>query len=58
MNPIVITGGSRGVGASTALECARRGLGVVLTYRGNPQASSAVVRQIGAMGGAARELRP
>ena len=32
MNPIVITGGSRGIGASTALECARRGLGVVLTF--------------------------
>lgn len=58
MNPIVITGGSRGIGASPALECARRGLRVVLTYHGNPQAASAVVRQIEAMGGAARELTP
>lgn len=58
MNPIVITGGSRGIGAIAALECARRGPGVVLTYHGNPLAASAVVRQIEAMSGAARELMP
>ena len=56
MNPIVITGGSRGIGASTALECARRGLGVILTYHSNPQAASTVVRQIEAMGGKAVAL--
>lgn len=32
MKVVVITGRSRGIGASTALEAARRGLGIILTY--------------------------
>lgn len=31
MEHVLITGGSRGIGASTAIECARRGFGVILT---------------------------
>lgn len=53
---IVITGGSRGIGASTALECASRGLGVIVTYNRNPQAADAVVGQIEAGGGKAVAL--
>ena len=56
MSIIVITGGSRGIGASTALECARRGLGVILTYNRNPQAADTVVRRIGTEGGKAVAL--
>ncbi len=59
MNPskvIVITGASRGIGASTALEAARRGLGVILTYNANPDAARTVVRQIESLGGRAVAL--
>jgi len=56
MGVIVITGGSRGIGASTALECARRGLGVVLTYNQNPHAANTVVERIEADGGRAVAL--
>ena len=53
---IVITGGSRGIGASTALEAARRGFGVILTYNASPDAARAVVREIEADGGKAVAL--
>jgi len=53
VNIIVITGGSRGIGASTALECAQRGLGIILTYNRNPDAAQSVVRQIQDAGGKA-----
>ena len=56
MSIIVITGGSRGIGASTALECARRGLGVILTYKSNPGAAEEVVRRILEEGGQAAAL--
>ncbi|MBY3988715.1 SDR family oxidoreductase [Rhodococcus fascians] len=53
MNIVLITGGSRGIGAATALECARRGLGVVLTYNNNPASADKVVAEITAAGGRA-----
>ena len=56
MNVIVITGGSRGIGASTAREAASRGLGVILTYNSNPEAADAVVRHIEDKGGTAVAL--
>ena len=56
MNVIVITGGSRGIGASTALEAASRGLGVILTYNSNQQAANAIVRRIEDKGGKAVAL--
>lgn len=56
MNIIVITGGSRGIGACTALECARRGLGIILTYNRNPEAASEVACQIEETGGKAIAL--
>lgn len=56
MGIIVVTGGSRGIGASTAVECARRGLGVILTYNQNPDAAEDVVRRIADAGGKAIAL--
>ncbi|WP_426802430.1 SDR family NAD(P)-dependent oxidoreductase [Xanthomonas campestris] len=57
MNVIVITGGSRGIGASTARECAARGMGVILTYNNQAEAAEAVVDEIEGMGGRAAALR-
>ncbi|WP_285103267.1 SDR family oxidoreductase [Promicromonospora sp. MEB111] len=53
MNIVIITGGSRGIGAATALACARRGLGVIITYNSNPDAAAEVVGKINADGGTA-----
>jgi len=54
MNPIVlITGGSRGIGAATALLAARRGFAVAVNYTANSLAADEVVRQIRAAGGTA-----
>jgi 3-oxoacyl-[acyl-carrier protein] reductase len=47
---ILVTGGSRGVGAATALLCARAGADVAITYHTRADAAAAVVRQIEAMG--------
>ncbi len=57
MSVIVITGGSRGIGASTAQLCARQGHGVILTYNSNPDAAQAVVKRIVAEGGKAVALQ-
>ena len=56
MSVIVITGGSRGIGASTAEHCARRGMGVILTYKSNAEAATTVVQRIQASGGKAVAL--
>lgn len=56
MNFVLITGGSRGIGAATALACARRGFGVVLTYHQNPAAAQVVLDRITAEGGTALAL--
>ena len=54
MNPIVlITGGSRGIGAATALLAAQRGFAVAVNYTANSLAADEVVRQIRARGGTA-----
>jgi NAD(P)-dependent dehydrogenase (short-subunit alcohol dehydrogenase family) len=57
MNIVIITGGSRGLGASTAIQCAARGMGVILTYNSNPDAANAVVAQIEEKGGKAVALQ-
>lgn len=57
MGVIVITGGSRGIGAGTALECARRGMGVIITYKDQEAAAQQVVSEIEAIGGKAVVLR-
>ena len=52
MNPILlITGGSRGIGAATALLAARQGYAVAVNYTTNSLAADEVVRQIRAQGG-------
>ena len=56
MGVIVITGGSRGIGAAAAVECARQGFGVILTYRDNERAARSVVARIEAAGGRAVAL--
>lgn len=56
MGVIVITGGSRGIGASAAEHCARRGMGVILTYKQHAQQAQAVVQRIESAGGRAVAL--
>ena len=56
MTIIVITGGSRGIGASTALQCASKGMGVIVTYNSHAAGADAVVQQIVAAGGKAVAL--
>ncbi|MGX5666652.1 SDR family NAD(P)-dependent oxidoreductase [Rhizobium daejeonense] len=56
MSIVIITGGSRGLGASIAAQCAKRGLGVILTYNSNRQAAEKVVGAIEADGGKAVAL--
>lgn len=56
MGVILITGGSRGIGASTAELCARQGMGVILTYNSHPEAAQAVVQRIVSAGGKAVAL--
>jgi len=54
MDPIVlITGGSRGIGAATALAAARHGFAVAVNYANQAEAAQEVVRRIEAMGGRA-----
>jgi NAD(P)-dependent dehydrogenase (short-subunit alcohol dehydrogenase family) len=56
MSIIVITGGSRGIGASAAMQCAAKGMGVILTYNSHPAGAEAVVQKIRAAGGKAVAL--
>lgn len=52
MNPtLLITGGSRGIGAATAVLAAQRGYAVAINYTANSLAADEVVRQIRASGG-------
>jgi len=54
MQPIVlITGGSRGIGAATALLAAEQGFAVAVNYASQASAADAVVQQIRAGGGRA-----
>ena len=58
MNPVVlITGGSRGIGAATALLAAQRGYAVAVNYTANSLAADEVVRQIRAGGGTAMAVQ-
>jgi len=57
MKHVLITGGSRGIGASAALHCAQRGMGVILTYNAQPHAAQQVVERIQAEGGTAVALQ-
>lgn len=58
MNPtLLITGGSRGIGAATALLAAQRGFAVAVNYSANSLAADEVVRQIRAGGGQAMAVQ-
>jgi len=57
MSIVIITGGSRGLGASAAIQCARIGMGVILTYNSNAEAAAGVVGAIDAEGGKAVALQ-
>lgn len=48
---ILITGGSRGIGAATAIAAGGKGWNVVLTYRSDAKAAAQVVEKIEALGG-------
>ena len=50
---VLITGGSRGIGAATALQAARAGYAVAVNYSTNALAAETVVRQIRDSGGSA-----
>jgi NAD(P)-dependent dehydrogenase (short-subunit alcohol dehydrogenase family) len=54
---VLVTGGSRGIGKSIALNAAKRGLGVILTYNSNPGQGQAVADTINSDGGKAVALQ-
>ena len=54
---LLITGGSRGIGAATALLAARQGYAVAVNYTSNAAAADSVVQQIRAGGGRAIALQ-
>ncbi|KAB0495369.1 SDR family NAD(P)-dependent oxidoreductase [Pseudomonas vancouverensis] len=56
MSVVVITGGSRGIGASAAEHCAQRGMGVIVTYKRDADSATSVVERIRASGGKAVAL--
>lgn len=57
MKNILITGGSRGIGASTALACARYGYRVILTWHSQSEAADKIVERIEAEGREAIALK-
>lgn len=57
MKIVIVTGSSRGLGASTAIACAKRGMGVIVTYNSHPEKADEVVQAIAGIGGKAVALR-
>jgi NAD(P)-dependent dehydrogenase (short-subunit alcohol dehydrogenase family) len=54
---LLVTGGSRGIGAAVALLAAARGYAVAVNYASNAKAADEVVRAIGSQGGRAIALQ-
>lgn len=54
---MLITGGSRGIGAATAILASQRGYAVTLTYQSRRQAAESVVASIRASGGRAEAVQ-
>jgi NAD(P)-dependent dehydrogenase (short-subunit alcohol dehydrogenase family) len=54
---LLVTGGSRGIGAATALLAARKGYAVAVNYTRNEEAAGEVVRAIRSAGGRAEAIR-
>lgn len=50
---LIVTGGSRGIGAAVAVGAARRGYGVAINYKGNRKRADAIVSEIVEAGGKA-----
>ncbi|HAS8210133.1 TPA: SDR family NAD(P)-dependent oxidoreductase, partial [Vibrio vulnificus] len=48
---VVITGGSRGIGAATAKLFVQKGFSVCINYKSNTEAAQALVKEIKALGG-------
>lgn len=57
MKVAIITGGNRGIGKSTALSVAKRGVGVILTYRSHAGEAETVVAEIKQSAGKAVALQ-
>jgi len=57
MRVAIVCGGSSGIGQATAVQLAQRGIGVVLTYHGNPAGAQDTVDSIEKEGGTAVALR-
>ncbi|HVU94309.1 MAG TPA: SDR family oxidoreductase [Puia sp.] len=53
----LVTGGSRGIGRSIALNAAQRGVGIILTYNSRVAEAEGVVAAIRALGGKAMALQ-
>jgi short-subunit dehydrogenase len=54
---LLVTGGSRGIGAATSLLAAEKGWGVAVNYTANPKAADDVVAQIKQKGGEAMSVQ-
>ena len=54
---LLVTGGSRGIGAACSLLCARQGWAVAVNYTRDAQAAEAVVQRIRAEGGVAQAVQ-
>ena len=57
MKIAIVTGGNRGIGKSVALNVAKRGTGIILTYNSHPEEAEAVVSEIKNGGGKAVALQ-
>lgn len=53
---VIVTGGSRGIGKSIAINAGKRGLGVILTYNSQAESANAVADEINNLGGKAVAL--
>lgn len=56
-NVALVTGASAGIGRSAAVELARRGFGVIVTYHSRPEGAEQTVALIERLGGRGRALR-
>jgi NAD(P)-dependent dehydrogenase (short-subunit alcohol dehydrogenase family) len=57
MTIVIITGGSRGLGRNAAIHLARKGVDVILTYRGNEAEAKAAVADVEKAGARAAALQ-
>jgi NAD(P)-dependent dehydrogenase (short-subunit alcohol dehydrogenase family) len=56
-NIAIITGGSRGLGRTTAVNLARRGADIIFTYRAKQDEAKSLIREIEAIGRKAAAFR-